>query len=615
MKPGARRSRARAWSGVALVLALHAVPACALTLQLDERGLSDAEIVASRQLLQDVQARLPDGFASADARSVAVRWSDTLAEPVHGRNVRDQVLLNRRLLPAITATPAQPDAARSALIHELAHVDDRTRALSRDPRLFDLAGWQVRARRWTTGVAGRQSNRFVDRSPDRYELTDPAEFVAVNLEHYLLDPDYACRRPALYRYFHDRVGAPTIVPSACATGLPYLDAGAEDSQDQAFGVIDPERVYAVEFLLAEGNDQVMSRWGHSMLRLVVCAPGRPRGPDCRLDLAQHRVLSFRAFVGDVQLSSWRGLTGRYPSRLFVLPMTQVVDEYTKVELRGLQSIPLRLSDAEIATLVERAAQLHWSYDGRYYFLSNNCATETWKLLHDGVPRLADADLGSITPTGLLRRLRQAGVADVSVLDDPERALREGYRFDSLRERFQRMFDVARSELDMSQRRVEDWMALSPQARQPWLQRGDLKASAALLLLEQAALRREQLAAQDELKRRYLGHDPRRLPAQAREAGVALQQLLHDSGYLSRPAQLLDGTGYGLPQDAERQQLAAEGNARQAHLQQQRAQLWALAQPLLSQDQRDRLAGIERNTSALSQRLRLLHQQQGGMTLP
>ncbi|MBZ4346157.1 DUF4105 domain-containing protein, partial [Mycobacterium tuberculosis] len=79
-------------------------------------------------------------------------------------------------------------------------------------------------------------------------------------------------------------------------------------------------------------------WGHSMLRLVICAPGRPRGPDCRLDLAQHRVLSFRAFVGDVQISSWRGLTGVYPSRLFVLPLNQVINEYAQLELGGREAV-------------------------------------------------------------------------------------------------------------------------------------------------------------------------------------------------------------------------------------------------------------------------------------
>ncbi|MCK1978241.1 DUF4105 domain-containing protein, partial [Jeotgalicoccus huakuii] len=83
---------------------------------------------------------------------------------------------------------------------------------------------------------------------------------------------------------------------------------------------DPERVYEVDYLLAEANQNLVSRWGHSMLRLVICKPGRPRGPDCRLDLDQSLVLSYRAFVNDVQLSSWDGLVGAYPSRLFVLPL-------------------------------------------------------------------------------------------------------------------------------------------------------------------------------------------------------------------------------------------------------------------------------------------------------
>src|SRR5690606_9036781 len=284
--------------------------------------------------------------------------------------------------------------------------------LSRDPRLLDLAGWQVGPLRFGLRLS---HNAFTDRSPDRYELENPAEFVAVNVEHFLLDPDYACRPPALNRYFAAHFGSAPR-QADCAPGLPWLQPDA-DAGEPPLLELDPARVYAVDYLLAEGNDRPMSRWGHTMLRLVVCAPGRPPGPDCRLDLAEHRVLSFRAFVGDVQISNWRGLTGSYPSRLFVLPLDQVVEEYTRVELRGLVSLPLRLSRDEIAGLLRRAAQVHWSYDGSYRFIGNNCAVETFKLLHDGVPRLAGERLASITPTGLLRRLRRAGLVDDAVLED------------------------------------------------------------------------------------------------------------------------------------------------------------------------------------------------------
>ncbi|WP_034078249.1 DUF4105 domain-containing protein, partial [Pseudomonas aeruginosa] len=162
---------------------------------------------------------------------------------------------------------------------------------------------------------------------------------------------------------------------------------------------------------------------------------------CRLDLDQHLVLSYRAFVGDLQLSSWDGLTGAYPSRLFVLPLSQVIEEYTKVELRSLASVPLKLDREEVASLVERAAQSHWSYDGQYYFISNNCAVETLKLLRSGIPRRPLQSLDSITPYGVLEMLENRKLADPSVLDDPKEALRLGYRFDSFRDRYQAMFDV------------------------------------------------------------------------------------------------------------------------------------------------------------------------------
>ncbi|HEY5803162.1 MAG TPA: DUF4105 domain-containing protein [Lysobacter sp.] len=582
----------------------------ALQLRADERGLDAPAVAATHHLVQQAQSRLPQAMQTTLDRVVRLQWSDSLGAGVSGHAGRNDILLDRALLTAMVAgDEAARQRALATLLHELAHMYDRAAPggmLSRDPRLLDLAGWQVRATQLGTRLAGRRENRFVDRSPDRYELSTPAEFVAVNLEYFLLDRSYACRRPALNRYFAERLGAMGDAAD-CARDFVYADAGDNDGVE-ALASLDPQRVYEVDYLLADSNEQVMSRWGHSMLRLVVCAPGRAPGPDCRLDLSHHLVLSFRAFVGDVQLSSWRGLTGRYPSRLFVLPLTQVVDEYTKVELRGLRSTPLRLRRDEIAGLLERAAQLHWSYDGRYYFLSNNCAVETYKLLHDGVPRLAGADLGSITPTGVLHRLERAGIADDSVFDDAARALRMGYRFDSLRPHFQQLYDVAQVQLGLPQRRVEDWMALEPGQRRTWIERTDLRSGAALLLLEQAALRRQRLQVQDALKRRYLGSH-----AHLDEVAV-LQRLLNESAYLGRPAQLLDGPGYGLPQAQEREALAVESGRRRAQLKQLRAEVEEGARQLMTPPQRELLDGITANSGLLGQRLRALHDAEGGVRL-
>jgi Domain of unknown function (DUF4105) len=611
VSPG-RRLRT-AWPALYLLACVGAAQASP-QLELVDRSLTPAQAEATQQLLAHAVQRLPAAWADALTQRIEVEWRDDLPAQVHGRARSRRMLLDRALLDGWMArTPEaglEDPAARAALaavIHELAHFYDRTPQgrLSRDPRLLDLAGWQVSPMR----LGGRsRHNAFSDRSPDRYELTKPAEFVAVNLEYFLLDPDYGCRRPALYQYFAAHLGS--APPQAhCAPGFVVMQVG-DDANRPPLLQLDPERVYAVEYLLAEGNERPMSRWGHSMLRLVICAPGRPRGPDCRLDLQYHEVLSFRAFVGDVQISSWRGLTGSYPSRLYVLPLAQVIEEYTKIELRGLQSIPVQLDRAEIAALLERTARLHWSYDGRYYFLSNNCAVETFKLLHDGVPRLAGDHLASITPTGLLRRLERAGVADAAVLDDRAEAVRVGYYFEALSARFQAMFDVARQALPLPQATVQDWLDLQPGERAPWLARADLRASAALLLLEEAALRRQELLARDDLKRRFPGREE---DGDANALAV-LKDTLRLEGFLARPAALLPDAGYGLPQGSEREALMQEGNRQAAQWRQQNGWLRSEARRLLSPERQATLAAIESNVDALGRQLRHLNQEQGGLQL-
>jgi len=597
----------RAWLLAGLLVAAAPLQA-ALRIEVDPQGLSATELQASQTLVSRTQQLLPAKFAREFDATVALRWREDLPDAVHGRAHGDRIGLRRPLLEGwMRRDPAAGDAdpgaraALAALIHELTHVLDRSPrgGLSRAPRLLDLAGWPVQPLR--LGLRARH-NDLRDRSPDAYELASPAEFVAVNFEHFVLDPAYACARPGLHRHLADRFGEPparAAMPD-CPRQLPFVAAGQGGAMLQRLA-LDPARIQSVDYLFAEASDRPMSRWGHAMLRLVVCAPGRSRGPDCRLDLQHHVVLSFRAFVDDVQLSSWRGLTGSYPSRLFVLPLEQVVDEYTRVELRGLQSIPLRLDDGEIAGLLERAARMHWSYDGRYRFIDNNCAVETWKLLNDGVPRLSRTRLRSITPTGLLRRLEREGVADVSALGDAEHALRQGYRFASMGKHFDAMFAIADASLDLPAADARAWFALDPALRAQFVERGDLRTSAALLVLEEAALRREQAQARETLKQRILRGD-----GASGEAAERVRQLLADGAWAGRPALLLEDEGYGLPQTQELERLAALLERDDARLRTLRDALHLQAREWLPPVQLARLEETERNIERLGGRLRAVH---------
>jgi hypothetical protein len=587
----------------AVLIAWFAAPFAhaALQLEVQPQGLSAAQIVAAERVLQQVTTRIPDAWQARFQRPVQVRWSDSLPSHVHGRARNGSITLQRALLDTVQEGQPLPQPLEAALIHELTHVLDRSPqgGWSRDGRWRDLAGWQRRP--WKLGRTG---NAFSGRSPDAYERASPAEFLAVNAEHLLLDPDYACRRPAVAAWFTEHLGATGRTPD-CDARLPLMQA-EEEAGAATLLELDPARVYAVDYLLAEGNDQLMSRWGHSMLRLVICAPGRPRGPACRMDLSHHRVLSYRAFVGDVQISSWRGLTGSYPSRLFVLPLNQVINEYTQVELRGLSSVPLALDAPDIASLLERVAQVHWSYDGRYLFVSNNCAVETGKLLQEGVPRLASPGLNRLTPRGLLSRLERLGVADASVLADRGQATRQGYYFASAEDHYQQLFDAARQQLPLGTADVGNWLRQPASERARWVEQGDLRATAALLLLEQAARRREELRARDVLKR-LLG-DPGNADGTARDA---LRALLEDTGQLISPAALVQGGGYGLPSADERVQASAAA----AQLSARGVPAWQALQTQLKhrlpQAQQHELALIDSNLARLGARMRALAREDEG----
>ncbi|USS56167.1 MULTISPECIES: DUF4105 domain-containing protein [Pseudomonas] len=650
-------NQVRAWL-LGCALTLLGTPALAdLQLELQASGLDPQQRQASQALLDEALGKLPPRFKQQLDRRVQVSWTARMPADAYGQaSLVSTLELNSRLLPGLVDGSAARERTHrphgtvreellATVLHELTHIYDRARlwpssersliarckrqqgtvgkiglpeacrgqaerrfTLSDDPRLLDLAGWQQYVGR--RGEREQHNGQFV-RSPDTYELSSPKEFIAVNMEYFLLDPSYACRRPALNQYLRDHFGwAPA--QDSCAKGLPFLNAGSDFAR-QPLGEIDPERVYEVDYLLAEANQNWVSRWGHSMLRLVICKPGRPRGPDCRLDLDQHLVLSYRAFVNDVQLSSWDGLVGAYPSRLFVLPLGQVIDEYTKTELRSLASIPLKLDRQEVENLVRQAAEMHWSYDGNYYFLSNNCAVESLKLLRSGTanPRLNDLD--SIMPNGLLEVLKGRGIADTRVLDDPREALRLGYRFDSYRDRYQAMFDVLKKQLPIKQDKVEDWLALDAEQRRGWFAQADLRTSAALLLLEQASLRRQLLLAQDEVKQRYLNAAALK-DGSIDKANQTLQQMLANSGFLSRPAELLDAKGYGLPQPDERKHLEKVSSERQAQLLRLSTDLDKEVRALLDPSRAKEIAAIETNVKQVGEHLRTLHKAAGGLQL-
>lgn len=557
-------------AGLAWLLAPFA---CALELRLDPAGLDAMQQAQARHLLDSTAALLPAAW-QADGRVLDLRFDRQLADNQAGHHWRGKISLNPALLSAEAASG--PDRARASLIHEIAHAFDRQGGRwSSAPVFRRLAGWDRLG----------SDNAYRLRSPDDYERHSPAESFAVNLEGFLLDPAYACRRPALAAWYAQQFGPPALPTADCAPGLPWL-AATGSSGGVAIEQIDPARVYAVDYLLADSGGPPMSRFGHSMLRLVICAPGREPGERCRMDLSHHRVLSFRAFVDDVQVSSWAGLTGGYPSRLFLLPLDQVIDEYNRVELRDLHAWPLALQPAQIHRLLQAAARVHWEYDGDYTFIGNNCAVETGRLLDTALAPAGGRHYRDTFPRGVLRQLVADGLAagNPAGQDDPA----GGLWFPSARAEYDSLFAQLRAAGQVPPMALMAWLD-APAARRGELpEQPTLEQAAAWLVLERAALRRAELRALASLKPRL-----RQSPALQGALDGWLAWLRH----VDAPGRLPIG-GYGLPQAAELasaeaalQPLLADGPSQWQQLQQQAEAALAPAMQAQLTQGRQRLARI------------------------
>jgi hypothetical protein len=78
-------------------------------------------------------------------------------------------------------------------------------------------------------------------------------------------------------------------------------------------------------------------------------------------------------------------------------------------MRNLTSYPLNFSKENKRDFLHQVLELYWEYSGRYYFLSNNCATEALTLLHATVRDHQFLKRDAMTPNKLFRVLRDEGL--------------------------------------------------------------------------------------------------------------------------------------------------------------------------------------------------------------
>lgn len=482
---------------------------------------------------------------------------------------------------------------RSRGTAECAPYINMNRSFSQNPYFLLIAGFDRDDESW-----------MKHRSPDIYELTDHEESFAVNMEYFLLDPEYACRRPTLARLYKSHFRHDPFPGVKCDAPLTYVVPNYKENENPV-KKIDLSRVYQVHYFLADEGEDMSSGWGHSMYRLVICSPERKTvGPECMKDVNEHIILSYRAFVNGIQINTLKGLNGSYPSRLFFVPLSQVIDEYNKTEMRDIKSIPLNLTRTELAQFVTRAIETHWSYDGKYYFVSNNCATESLNLLQASVwrPELIYATIK--TPMGLEKELVRRKLADNSMFGNRLKAIEDAYLFDSYRSRYEMTYAVIQKNLRLPYKDFMEFLKLSAKDRGTIYKsisrltgKERLKSAAALLMLETAA-HRFVLANIHSTLQKWVVEDMKAAKKNNQKSDVVevTESILKISNMFSQPSAFLTGApGYGLPSQEDWVTLEERARLSQSQGGMVYSQAEAQMLQLISPAQQRELDQIKKNT--------------------
>jgi hypothetical protein len=481
--------------------------------------------------------------------------------------------------------------ALATLLHEASHLYDARTDASDKTDFLQPAGWDFDFSRKNQLLA--LDRGAGSRSPDAYEYSNPKESFAVNMEYFLLDPEYRCRRPSLWRHFAHEFGMENAPSEVDCKKFQAIQVDGESGTVR----LDPKRIYQVQYLIAEPGSDLMSRWGHSMLRLIVCDPKRKEpGPDCLKDVNYHLVVSYRANLNDTKISTWSGIAGKYPSQLYFLRMNSLLEEYGRRELRDLRAYPLRMNEVQKARLTDFLREQYWGYQGKYKFLSNNCATEVRFAIKQAYQDPAITDWlgkGIIFPHALKTLLFQSGLLEEGDSGDEKKLIQEGYFYPSKqREELEKAFDSVRSMMPAKYGSVDEYLksaTASERARVMITHAQDLKKNPRLAL--------SMYVLELQFSRLY-GKKLNQKLAQLSERNET--DVIRNAVKLERKElpwnRLKPGAGYGVPSENEIDRCASiQADAQFKELNEQIQDVLSVTDPLLQEEGR----AIQENLKALA----------------
>lgn len=321
------------------------------------------------------------------------------------------------------------------------------RSVSESPYFLNLSGRNLKG----LEVPGYHTNFNDSRSLNPHEFISAEDAFAHQMEFYLLDENYPCRRPSMTLYFDNIFGHQKFRHKKCS--LNTVVHTSFDPLNAARGLrpvdLNPKNVYQIHYLFAGKGPQMMSKWGHTLIRVVMCPPNQAHGEHCLTDTTDDVVISFLALAG-LSINNIDGLSGKYKSYLFMEDVTKIVKEYGQREFRDTVSLPIAMDAAQMERFIYHALEVYWSYEGRYFFLTNNCASEAMKLFRAAFWNHFEMQTySSVSPLHVYRDLNRYGkfVPEKRLIDDKiitqnkDRAVALTYFFPGYSENLEMAFKV------------------------------------------------------------------------------------------------------------------------------------------------------------------------------
>ena len=214
--------------------------------------------------------------------------------------------------------------------------------------------------------------------------------------------------------------------------------------------LNPENIQGIQSFKAGAGEAMMSKFGHSALRVVYCPNYNEKikaaktleekkaiDIECVNTNFGNYILSYRANTMALQINNFRGLglsfSPSYPTQMFIDEISDYEAEYNLEDRNIYSSVFTFAGKAKGLSELERqelevkgkdnfifaSLERYWTYIGEYNFLLRNCADE---LLEHIKLALADKkyfNIDAITPSGAEEELEDAGVLDRSVVAETE----------------------------------------------------------------------------------------------------------------------------------------------------------------------------------------------------